>query len=223
MSASYNVLTVRSQLIITGATVTNVGTLTFPTITTTIVGRNTTDALTNKTITSSTMNDSTNTVGANNLYNGSTWTFPLAGSSPTDQQVLTFVAGSSNIQFVNANSGGVTTGTVVTTTATPATVQTVATTSNTVYNIVSTVVARRTDAATEGFSSIVTASFKNVAGTVTQIGGTGNTSIEVYADTGVTDTWSVGYTISGTNVTIVVTGQTGKTISWNSFTVARSV
>jgi hypothetical protein len=220
MSGSYNILTARSQFIFTGATVTNTGTLTFPTITTTIVGRNTTDALTNKTITSSTMNDSTNTVGANNLYNGATWSIPLGGPAPSDGQVLTYSAAGTNIQF---SSGGATSGSGTTTTAAPTVIQTVPTATNTVYEVTTVFVAKRTDAAVEGFSGEISAGFKNVAGTVTQIGGTGNTAFTTFSDTGVSDTWTVNFVITGTNITVSVTGQVAKTISWVCYSTVRSV
>jgi hypothetical protein len=223
MSASFQSLTVRNSLTITGATVTNGGgTLTFPTTTTTIVGRNTTDALTNKTITNSTMNDSTNTVGANNLYNGSTWTAAISGPTPTVGEVLTCTS-AGILQFQTGS--GTTNGSGTTTDGvTAVTLATIAIPSNTVYMLATDVVAKRTDTLVAGyaFGQKYTAAFENVSGTVTEAGGVNNFSSQVFADTN-TAGLTMTYTISGTNVLVQVTGLTGITLSWNSFTTIRNV
>lgn len=222
MSASFQNLTARNQLTITGATVTNVGTLTFPTTTTTIVGRNTTDALTNKTITSSTMNDSTNTVGANNLYNGSTWTAAISGPTPTVGEVLTCTA-TGVVQFQTGS--GTTNGSGTTTDGTtPVTLATIAIPSNTVYLLKTDLVGKRTDTLVAGyaFSQTYSAAFENVSGTITEAGGVNNYSSQIWSDTN-TQGLSAVYTISGTNVLIQITGLAAITLSWNSYTTIRNV
>jgi hypothetical protein len=223
MSASYSSLTVRNQLTITGANVTNgAGNLTFPTTTTTIVGRNTTDTLTNKTITSSTMNDSTNIVGANNLYNGSTWTGAISGSTPAVGQVLTVTAPG---VFQFQSSAGPTPGSGTTTDGvTPVTLATIAIPINTEYKLDTNIVAKRTDVsiAGYGFSQDLSSGFANVSGTITQNGGVGNYASRVFADAAVS-ALTASYVISGTNVLIQVTGLAAVTLSWKSYTTISSV
>src|SRR5271163_3363627 len=82
-------------------TATNNITLSLPISTDTLVGRNTTDILLNKTI-----NSTTNTVGANVLYNGSTWNVPIGGAAPTADQVLSF----DGVNVVWSSSASVVTG-----------------------------------------------------------------------------------------------------------------
>lgn len=218
MSASFQAVTARGALTITGATVTNgAGTLTFPTTTTTIVGRNTTDTLTNKTI-----NDPTNTVGANYLYNGSTWSVQLLGSTPTVGQVLT-ITSSGVAQFQSGS--GTSNGSGTTTDGTTAvTLATIAIPANTVYLLKTDVVAKRTDSLVAGyaFSQNYSATFENVSGTVTQAGGATQYISQVLSDTN-TAALTMTYTISGTNVLIQVTGLAAITFSWNSYTTIRNV
>lgn len=217
----YNV-TVRNNFNITGATVTNVGTLTFPTSTTTIVGRDTTDTLTNKTITNSTMNSSTNTVGANNLYNGSSWTVALTGATAPVGSVLT-VTSAGNAQF--STTAVPTTGSGTTTDGTtPLTLSTIAIPTNSVVYLRTEIVGKRTDTNTTGYamSQVFGATYENVTGTVTQAGGAGMYSSQTYSDTN-TAALTVVYTISGTNILVQITGLTGITFAWNSWTTARSV
>lgn len=219
MSASFQTLTVRSGFTITGASVTNgAGTLTFPTSTTTLVGRNTTDTLTNKTI-----NDPTNTVGANNLYNGSVWSLQLQGASvPTVGQILT-ITSTGVAQF--QSGAGTTNGSGTTTDGTTlVTLATIAIPSNTVYLLKTDAVAKRTDSlvAGYGFSQTYSAAFQNVSGTVTQAGGATQYSSQVWSDTN-TAGLTITYTISGTNVLIQTSGLAATTFSWNSFTTVRNV
>lgn len=222
MTESVSNIVIRTNMNFTGATVTNTGTLTFPTTTTTIVGRDTTDALSNKTITSSTMNSSTNTVGANNLYNGSTWTAAISGPTPTTGQVLT-CTGAGVLQFATASNSPVT-GTGTTTDGTTlVTLATIPIPAGTSY-LITDLVGKRTDQVVTGYaySQTYKASFENISGTVTQAGGAGQYISQVMADTNVAGL-STTYTISGTNVLVQITGLAATTLQWDSFTTVRSV
>lgn len=211
MSRSEFNFIVRNNLNITGATVTNVGTLTFPTSTTTIVGGDTVDTLTNKTI-----NSTTNTVAANILYNGATWNIPLGGSAPSAEQVLTFSGGV--LQFTNANANA-TAGTAITTTATPTTTTTIPIPLNDVLILDTNASAIRTDGGgTESFGYQLISTFKNVAGVVTETAPGGSAQL-IFNEAG-SATWNVTYVISGSNVLVTVTGEAAKTISWKTLTIA---
>ena len=82
----------------------NIGTLTLPTSTDTLIGRDTVDTMTSKTITGP-----TNNVDANNLRNGENWVIPLSGSSPSSDQVLTYDG--SNAIWKNPTANGTAYGT----------------------------------------------------------------------------------------------------------------
>jgi len=101
-------------------------------------------------------------------------------------------------------------GTVETTDATPLVISnlTTATTNNTVYLVEAKVVARRSDDGTEGAGFIVRGTYRNNAGTLTEIG----TDTMYVGEEG--STWSVIMGVDGTNITITVTGQAAKTIQW---------
>ena len=212
MSRTVSDLTVLNQLTISGATVVNGtggtgGILTFPTSSTTIVGTDTTNTLTNKTITGT-----TNNVDANNLRNGSSWVIPLSGVAPTNGQILTY-NGTGAVWM--ANDSNVTTAT--TSGATATTLDTVATTSDTSYFIKTKIIARRSDSGSETNGYQLIATFQNVSGTVTQVTTTDRLEFEN------SSAWNAVFTISGTDILIVVTGETGKTIQWKGSTEVISV
>jgi len=168
------------------------------------------------------MNSSTNTVGANNLYNGSTWTVALSGATPTVGQVLTItsagVAQFSSSAVPTNGSGTTTDGTTLVTLAT------IPTTTNGTFMLTTDVVGKRTDQNVTGyaFSQRFVATYENITGSVTQAGGATAFSSQVYADTN-TAALTVVYTISGTNILVQIIGLAAITFSWNSFTTVRSV
>lgn len=106
-------------------------------------------------------------------------------------------------------------GRVETTDATVTTILTLATIADSVKSISVRVVARRTAGAggtagdVAGYSRIAT--FKNIAGTVTQVGTT--TDDHTAEDQ---SGWDVTFSISGTNVLIQVTGAADNTITWHA-------
>lgn len=90
-------------------------------------------------------------------------------------------------------------------------ITTINTTSNKVYTIKVQAIAQRTFN-TDTFVREVVATFKNVAGTVSQVGSTA--TIYSMADTSISGS-SINFSISGTDITISVTGVTGVlTINW---------
>ena len=97
MSISSPGVTVNGELNISGATVLNTGTLTFPTTSCNILGDTTSNTVTNKNITGT-----SNLVDANNLRNGSTWSYSLGGNPPEVNQTLQF----NGSQIVFASTGG---------------------------------------------------------------------------------------------------------------------
>lgn len=74
------------------ASIVNIGTLTLPTTTDTLVGRNTSDILTNKTVTST-----TNNVAAKSLHSLTTTVNVSSSAAPTSGQVLTATSGTAAI------------------------------------------------------------------------------------------------------------------------------
>lgn len=91
----------------------------------------------------------------------------------------------------------------------------VVTPTDTTVTIEATVVARRTGGtagtAGDGASYKIIGTFKNIGGTVTQIGTT--TVVHSVEDQG---GWDVEFSISGSNVSLVATGATDNDISWHS-------
>lgn len=223
MTTSYSTVIARNNLIFTGATVTNGGTLTFPTTTTTIVGTDTTDTLTNKTFTNSTINDPTNNVAANSLYNGAVWSATLSGGvTPTVGQVLTYTA--AGVAQFSTFTGALTGSGTTTDAVTPVVVGTIPVATDTVVNIRTDVVAKRTDTAPAGFgyTQVLQATFVNSAGTVTFAGGSGNFGSQIFSDAAAAGI-TVTFIIVGTNVTISVTGIAAQTYAFNSYSVVRTV
>lgn len=88
------------------SSITNTGTLTLPTTTDTLVGRDTTDTLTNKTITGT-----TNTVAAKSLLSATTNVDVFASTAPVAGQVLTATSGTAATwqNPTNAPGSGITT------------------------------------------------------------------------------------------------------------------
>jgi len=104
--------------------------------------------------------------------------------------------------------------TITTANNTPTTVATVATTTDTTILIVSQLTAIRTDVADSNAAFQIRAGFKNTSGTVTQLGADDLASfVEPLALPYTVDT-----SISGTNIIIRVTGETGHTVDWKATT-----
>lgn len=102
---------------------------------------------------------------------------------------------------------------VATTDATTTTIATIAIPASTTVMIEARVVARRTGGASgtaeDGAGYIVTAVYKNVAGTATEIGETSVVSSEDQA------AWAVAFTPSGSNALIQVTGAASNNVTWH--------
>lgn len=104
---------------------------------------------------------------------------------------------------------------VATTDATVTTIHTVPTVSDTTKMIEVRVVARRTGGtggtAGDGAAYIKVATFKNIAGTVTQIGA--NSDVHIAEDQA---GWDVTFSVSTTNVLVQVTGAADNNVTWHA-------
>lgn len=111
--------------------------------------------------------------------------------------------------------------TVNTTDATVTTLQTIATASDISYTVETMVVARRTGgaagAAGDSAGYKLFATFKNVAGTLTQVGATDKVAQEDQAG------WDADFDVNTTNIRVRVTGAVDNNVTWNSYTTVRSV
>lgn len=113
--------------------------------------------------------------------------------------------------------------TVNTTDATPTTLATVATTTGKTYSVEAVVTARCTGGAGgnsgKGAGYRLFATFRNVSGTVTQIGSTDKVAQEDAAVSG----WDADFTISSTNILVGVTGGATDNASWDASYRVRSI
>lgn len=161
-------------------------------------------------------------VGAVGIANGQT---EITGSSRfADQRIFlgrnSLVA--ADIPDLSATYQPIAVASVNTTNATVTTLATIATASNMSYVIEATIAARRTGgaagAAGDSAGYVLAATFKNVAGTVTQIGATSVLhSAEDQAG------WDCAFDVSGTNVRVRVTGAIDNSVSWRSVVRVNSV
>lgn len=105
-------------------------------------------------------------------------------------------------------------GRVATNNATITTVETIATTTNTTIQIKAEVIGRRTGGtggtAGDGAGYFIVGTFKNIGGTVTQIGTT--TNLHTAEDQA---GWDCVFTISGTNILVQITGATNNQVVWH--------
>lgn len=105
-------------------------------------------------------------------------------------------------------------GRVATNNATITTVETIATTTDTTIQIKAEVIGRRTGGtggtAGDGAGYFIVGTFKNIGGTVTQIGTT--TNVHVVEDQA---GWNCVFTISGTNILVQITGATNNNVVWH--------
>ncbi len=164
------------------------------------------------------------TIGSVTLFrftNGGGFTGTVTNSATTPTLALTLQNASSSQAgqlsaadwtTFNAKANVPTIATVSTTDATITTIATIAIPSNTTVLVNATVVARRTGgssgSAQDGASYIICASYKNVAGTATEIGETKLFTAEDQAG------WDVTFTPSSSNTLIQVTGATNNNVDW---------
>lgn len=143
---------------------------------------------------------------------------PVAGSTGTTLQTLGTVAtfvdsfftqtGTSKPTFINGLY------TTTTTDATVTTISTIATASNTVTRVEAMVTGRRTGGTSgsagdsAGYSARFT--FKNIGGTLTQVGSLALDANEDQAG------WDVTVTTSGTNILVKVTGAADNNVTWDA-------
>ena len=241
MSRTVASLTTTENLNITGATVVNGGILTFPTSTTTLVGRDTNDTLTNKIFESPTMSTinnggiltlptstttlvgrDTNDTLTNKTLTGATNTIEASGlrNGSTWSVGMTGAAPTPNQALIYNGTNAewislpenVTSANQTTTGATAATLETIATTTNRGLFIQSIITARRSDTGNTVAGFKLNAMIQNVADTVTQVDTTDLLSFA--AATG----YAVSIEISGTNALIRVTGAEADTVQWRSQT-----
>ena len=209
-------ITVSGNLTTTGAFNTTLatgftGTITLPTATSTLATLALTENLTNKTL------DNTNTITLKDTLftlqdNGDTTKqlqFELSGITTATTRTLTVpdYTGSINVRE------RVFRGTLTTSNNTATTIQTVTTATGKSYLIETRVVGRRISGTGTGANGdtngyIRYATYKNVGGTLTQVGNQSEYTDEDIAAHNVT------FTTSGTSVLIQVTGSTNNTVDW---------
>ena len=148
------------------------------------------------------------TVSAGSTISTSTSLNSLRTSSSTNLLLQTALGGTSVNKTTEQNR-------VTTTNATVTTIDTFATGSNTNYDITVKINARQTGGSGttgHGASYKMTATFRNIAGTVTQIGTT--TYLATHEDNAA---WNADFSISGTNILTRVTGEASKNITWHLY------
>jgi hypothetical protein len=94
---------------------------------------------------------------------------------------------------------------------------TIATVNNTVYLVEVKLAARRSDAGAEGGGFIVRGTYRNNESTLTEIG------IDTVYIGEEGSVWNVSLIIDATNITVVVTGENGKTIQWGGNMTVTSI
>lgn len=136
----------------------------------------------------------------------------LLGVSSADGETPVVVYADPDTHRLLVSADGSSTATVNTTNATVTTIATIAIPADTTVLIEANVVARRTGGssgtAQDGAGYVVYATYKNVAGTATEIGETSMFSAEDQAG------WACTINVSGGNALIQVTGAANNNISW---------
>ena len=140
------------------------------------------------------------------IYSAGLNEFRLSTSAGDD---LILQAGHSTVLVLKVDrSLEITSGGVATTDATVTTAHTFPTVSDTSYTITSTCTMQSSSAANGGL--VIRSAFKNVSGTVTQIGAT--QAVSTFEENAAT---AVAHVISGTNILTRVTGIAATDITWN--------
>lgn len=138
----------------------------------------------------------------------------MPNADGTASQVLG-TNGTGSIEFVDVDV--MTNNSTTTTTAAATTISTMGTSTGTVYLVQASIVARRTDAGTEGAGFVVKATFRNDSGVLTRIAEDKVSGKETGS------AWDTTVDVSGTNIVVKVTGEASKTINWTASCKTMSV